>query len=365
GGWPILLTFITFPLGHQPHQNGFSYKFMLYMITTSKKALKDGGMTEEVLDKLDKFRCGVLIGSALGGFRIATDAWEALKVSYKKMNPYTVPFVVTNMGSALLAMDLGWMGPNYSISTSCATSNFFILNAANHIMRGDTDLMLCGGSDSTIFPIGLGGFMAINVLSQRNEQPTKASRLWDINRDGIVVGEGAGVLLLEELEHAKRRGANIYVEFLGGSYTCDVHHFMSPHPDGRGFELCIEKALAKSRIAREDINYINAHASSTLIGDLSEYLAITRCFGKNPKLKVNSTKSNIGNLVGASGAAEAIAVVKTGWVHPNLNLENLDEGLDMNVMVGPKKEPLDIHVALSNSFGFGGQNSSILFSPYK
>ncbi|KAL5579617.1 hypothetical protein UlMin_012059 [Ulmus minor] len=281
-------------------------KFMLFMITAGKKALKDGGMTEEVIAKRDKFRCGVIIGSALGGFRIATNVWEALRVSYKKMNPYIVPFVTTNMG------------PNYSIYKTCSTINFCILNAANHIMRGDT------------------------------------------NCDGIVMGEGAGVLLLEELEHAKEMCQYIYAKFLGGIYTCDVHHFMSPHPDGRGFELCIEKALSECRIAREDINYINSHASSTPIGDLSEYQAITNCFGKNPKLKVNSTKSIIGNLVRGSGATVAIAVVKTGWVHPTLNLEDPDEGLlvcvdhDINVMVGPKKERLDMKVALS-----------ILFAPYK
>ncbi|CAB4302736.1 unnamed protein product [Prunus armeniaca] len=343
-------------------------KFMLYLISAGKKALADGGITEEVMDNLDKSRCGVIIGSALGGMKVFNDAIEALRISYKKMNPFCIPFATTNMGSAILAMDLGWMGPNYSISTACATSNFCILNAAYHIMRGETDMMLCGGSEAAIIPIGLGGFSACKVLSQRNSEPTKASCPWDINRDGFVIGEGAGVLLLEELEHAKRRGANIYAEFLGGSFTCDAYHMTEPHPDGTGVALCIEKALDQSGVCREDVNYINAYAASTPTGDLKEYRAIIRCFGKNPELRVNSTKSMIGHLLGASGAVEAVATIKaiqTGCIHPNINLENPDESVDMNVLVGPKKEKLDIKVAMSNAFGFGGHNSSILFAPCK
>ncbi|KAG2717876.1 hypothetical protein I3760_03G194600 [Carya illinoinensis] len=343
-------------------------KFMLYLLTAGKKALADGGITEDVMNDLDKAKCGVLIGSAMGGMKVFNDAIEALRVSYKKMNPFCVPFATTNMGSAMLAMDLGWMGPNYSISTACATSNFCILNAANHITRGEADVMLCGGSDAAIIPIGLGGFVACRALSQRNSDPTKASCPWDINRDGFVMGEGAGVLLLEELEHAKRRGANIYAEFLGGSFTCDAYHMTEPHPDGAGVILCIEKALAQSGVSRDDVNYINAHATSTPAGDLKEYQALIACFGQNPELKVNSTKSMTGHLLGAAGAVEAVAAVqaiRTGWVHPNVNLENPDQGVNTNMLVGSKKERLDIKAVLSNSFGFGGHNSSIIFAPYK
>ncbi|KAF2606357.1 hypothetical protein F2Q68_00045528 [Brassica cretica] len=299
---------------------------------------------------------------------VFNDAIEALKISYKKMNPFCVPFATTNMGSAMLAMDLGWMGPNYSISTACATSNFCILNSANHIIRGEADVMLCGGSDAVIIPIGLGGFVACRALSQRNNDPTKASRPWDSNRDGFVMGEGAGVLLLEELEHAKKRGATIYAEFLGGSFTCDAYHMTEPRPDGAGVILCIERALADAGISKEQINYINAHATSTPAGDLKEYQALAHCFGQNPELKVNSTKSMIGHLLGAAGAVEAVATIqaiRTGWVHPNINLENPDNGVDTSLLVGPKKERLSIKAALSNSFGFGGHNSSIIFAPYK
>ncbi|KAF3520141.1 hypothetical protein DY000_02063921 [Brassica cretica] len=343
-------------------------KFMLYLLTAGKKALVDGGVTEEVMAEFDKAKCGVLIGSAMGGMKVFQDAIEAMKISYKKMNPFCVPFATTNMGSAMLALDLGWMGPNYSISTACATSNFCILNSANHIIKGEADVMLCGGSDSVIIPIGLGGFVACRALSQRNNDPTKASRPWDSNRDGFVMGEGAGVLLLEELEHAKKRGATIYAEFLGGSFTCDAYHMTEPRPDGAGVILCIERALADAGISKEQINYINAHATSTPAGDLKEYQALAHCFGQNPEIKVNSTKSMIGHLLGAAGAVEAVATVqaiRTGWVHPNINLESPDNGVDTNLLVGPEKERLDIKAALSNSFGFGGHNSSIIFAPYK
>ncbi|URE46467.1 3-oxoacyl- acyl-carrier-protein synthase [Musa troglodytarum] len=314
-------------------------KFMLYLLTAGKKALEDGGVTEEVMSQFEKTRCGVLIGSAMGGMKVFNDAIEALRVSYKKMNPFCVPFATTNMGSAMLAMDLGWMGPNYSISTACATSNFCILNAAHHIIRGEADVMLCGGSDAAVIPIGLGGFVACRSLSQRNNDPTKASRPWDVDRDGFVMGEGAGVLLLEELDHAKQRGAEIYAEFLGGSFTCDAYHMTEPHPEvtwpfdksGTGIVLCIEKALSESGVSREDINYVNAHATSTLSGDLKEYQALMCCFGKNPELRVNSTKSMTGHLLGAAGAVEAVAVVqaiRTRWVHPNINLDNPEKSVD-------------------------------------
>ncbi|KAG1342586.1 3-oxoacyl-[acyl-carrier-protein] synthase II, chloroplastic [Cocos nucifera] len=352
-------------------------KFMLYILTAGKKALENGGVTEDVMSQLDKARCGVLIGSAMGGMTVFNDAIEALRISYKKMNPFCVPFATTNMGSAMLAMDLGWMGPNYSISTACATSNFCILNAAHHIVRGETDVMLCGGSDAAIIPIGLGGFVACRALSQRNADPTEASRPWDVDRDGFVMGEGAGVLLLEELEHAKRRGAEIYAEFLGGSFTCDAYHMTEPHPEGTGIILCIEKALAESGVAREDVNYVNAHATSTPSGDLKEYQALIHCFGQNPEELLVLWKPLLQYRHGSLhkmykvvrypvlGFAIFNVAIRTGWVHPNINLDNPEENVDVNKMVGSKKERLDVKVALSNSFGFGGHNSSILFAPYK
>ncbi|XP_024964031.1 3-oxoacyl-[acyl-carrier-protein] synthase II, chloroplastic-like [Cynara cardunculus var. scolymus] len=344
-------------------------KFTLYILAVGKKALADGGLTASQMEEMDKSRCGVLIGSGLGGMKIFSDSVETMyTISYKKLNPFCVPSTFTNIGSSLLAMDLGWMGPTYSISTACATSNFCILNATNHIIDGDADMMLCGGSEAPILPLGVAGFVACRALSERNDDPTKASRPWDSGRDGFVMGEGAGVLLLEELEHAKKRGANIYAEVLGGSFTSDAYHPTKPHPEGTGAILCMEKALSQSGVTREDVNYINAHATSTPAGDIKEFQAIVHCFGKNQELKVNSTKSMIGHLLGAAGAVEAIATIQaiqTGWVHPNMNLDNPDKDVDMNVLVGQKKERLDVKVAMSNSFGFGGHNSTILFAPFR
>ncbi|CAD5177968.1 unnamed protein product [Musa acuminata subsp. malaccensis] len=314
------------------------------------------------MSQFEKTRCGVLIGSAMGGMKVFNDAIEALRVSYKKMNPFCVPFATTNMGSAMLqwiCVDLNQSKYLNLPKTACATSNFCILNAANHIVRGEADVMLCGGSDSMIIPIGLGGFVACRALSQRNNDPAKASRPWDVvcDRDGFVMGEGAGVLLLEELDHAKLRGAQIYAEFLRGSFTCDAYHMTEPHPEGTGIVLCIEKALSESGVFREDVNHVNAHATSTLSGDLKEYQALIHCFGKNPKLRVNSTKSMTGHLLGAAGAVEAVAVVqaiRTGWVHPNINLDKPEETV---VRCGYASGVRKV-AALSNSFGFGG-------APYK
>ncbi|CAI5477397.1 unnamed protein product [Closterium sp. Yama58-4] len=342
-------------------------KYMRYLLTAGKRALKDAHMTHEVQEGFNKQKCGVLIGSAMGGMQVFNDAVEALKVSYRRMNPFCIPFVTTNMGGAMLAMDLGWMGPNYSISTACATANYCILAAAQHIQRGDADVMLSGGSDAPVLPIGLGGFVACKALSKRNDEPERASRPWDKDRDGFVMGEGAGVLVLEELEHAKARGATIYAEFLGGSVSCDAHHMTDPHPEGKGVLMCIEQALASSGVPREYVNYVNAHATSTLAGDVQEYKALVAAFGNNPVLKMNATKSMIGHLLGAAGGVEAIATVgaiHTGYLHPNLNLENLEDGLDERYFVRDTKERLDVNVGLSNSFGFGGHNSSILFAPY-
>ncbi|KAJ4717740.1 3-oxoacyl-[acyl-carrier-protein] synthase [Melia azedarach] len=343
-------------------------KFMIFALIAGKKALLDGGITDEVMRELDKARCGILVGSGLGGLRVLQEGLEAVRISYRKMNPFSVPYSITNMASALLAIELGWMGPSYSIAAACATGNYCILNAANHIIKGDIDIMLCGGTEGSITSAGVAGFMASYALSQRNSEPTKASRPWDSDGDGFVMGEGCGVLVLEELEHAKRRGANIYAEFLGGSLNSDAYHITEPHPEGVGVISCIEKALDRCGVAREDVNYINAHATSTPVGDMREYQAIMHCFSKNPELKMNSTKSMIGHLLGAAGAVEAVAAVKaiqTGWIHPNINLENPDKEVDTKVLVGPRKERLDIKVAMSTSFGFGGHNSSILFAPYK
>jgi 3-oxoacyl-[acyl-carrier-protein] synthase II len=227
-----------------------------YLQVAGKKALEGAGLpwTGPELRDLNRQRCGILIGTAMGGMGTFATAVEALEAGgVRKMNPFCIPMAISNMGGAMLAMDLGFMGPNYSISTACATGNYCILSAADHIRRGEADLMLAGGSDAAVIPSGIGGFIACKALSKRNDDPAAASRPWDQGRDGFVMGEGAGVLVLEELEHAKARGAPILAEFIGGAFTCDAHHMTEPEPQGRGVIACIQKSLAHARVAPEEV----------------------------------------------------------------------------------------------------------------
>ena len=352
--------------------------FIAYQIVAAKKALQSAGLPfakgEELDAVVDKTRAGCLIGSAMGGMHSFSTATENLVKEYpswighKKMNPFCIPFAITNMGSALTAMDLGFMGPNYSISSACASGNFCILNSVDHIRNGEADLMLAGASDAAVLPSGMGGFSAVKALSKRNDDPTAASRPWDKGRDGFVMGEGAGVLVLESLEHALARGATPIAEVLGGSYSCDAHHMTEPHPDGEGVKLAITRALKDSGVDASAVNYVNAHATSTPAGDMAELRVLQRMFGKNSEFKINSTKGMIGHLLGAASAVEAVACVKAiqcGEVHPNINLEDPEDDVEMGLLVGGESERLDVRVALSNSFGFGGHNSAVLFGKYE
>ena len=289
-----------------------------------------------------------------------------MEKGYKRVNPFFVPFIITNMAGALLAKDMGFMGPNYSISTACATSNNSIVAAADHIRNGEADIMVTGGVEAAIQQLGLAGFCAIGALSERNDAPEKASRPWDKNRDGFVMGEGAGVIVLEELEHALKRGAHIIAEYLGGGLSCDAYHMTDPHPEGVGVALCIKKAIEDAGISPEYINYINAHATSTPVGDMAEVRAMYRVFDKPEAIVMNSTKSMVGHCLGAAGGIEAIASIKaieTGVVHPNINLENPEEGIRFELPT--KKKKMEVRAALSNSFGFGGHNASVIFGPYR
>ena len=345
--------------------------FIAYQIVAAKKALQAAKLPfekGEAMDAVvDKTRAGCLIGSALGGLHSFTAATEALHVQgHKKMNPFCIPFAITNMGSALTAMDLGFMGPNYSISSACASGNFCILNSVDHIRNGEADLMLAGASDAAILDSGMGGFCSVKAMSKRNDDPSGASRPWDKSRDGFVMGEGAGVLVLESLEHCLSRGATPLAEVLGGSYSCDAHHMTEPHPDGKGVALAIERALAAAGIEASDVSYVNAHATSTPAGDMAELRVLQEKF--KGFAKINSTKCMTGHLLGAASAVEAVCCVKaimTGEVHPNINLESPEDDVDLSMLVGPKREKLDVNVALSNSFGFGGHNSAVLFGKYR
>lgn len=341
-------------------------KTIKFVLVSGKKALQDAGLSwdGQEIQELNKARCGILIGSAFGGMNAFATAVEALETqSFRKMNPFCIPFAITNMSGAMLAMDLGFMGPNYAINTACATGNYCITAAAEHIIRGEADLMLGGSADAAVLPSGIGGFIACKALSKRNDSPDQASRPWDKDRDGFVMGEGAGCLVLEDYEHAKARGAKIYAEYVGGYFTCDAHHMTEPQPEGKGVKLCIERALNAAGIAPEEVNYVNAHATSTPAGDMAEYRAIRSAL-PNPDLRMNSTKSMIGHLLGGAGSVEAVATImaiQTGQVHPTINITNPEEGVDLTTVVANEKQALDVNVALSNSFGFGGHNSCLLF----
>ncbi|XP_021288574.1 3-oxoacyl-[acyl-carrier-protein] synthase I, chloroplastic-like [Herrania umbratica] len=294
-----------------------------YCLVAGKRALEDANLGSQVLGKMDRTRIGVLVGTGMGGLTVFSNGVEALiQKGYKKITPFFIPYSITNMGSALLAIDTGLMGPNYSISTACATANYCFYAAANHIRRGEAEIMVAGGTEAALIPTGIGGFIACRALSQRNNEPKKASRPWDKDRDGFVMGEGSGVLIMESLEHAMKRGANIIAEYLGGAVTCDAHHMTDPRSDGLGVSSCITKSLDDAGVSPEEVNYVNAHATSTLAGDLAEVNAIKKVFKDTSEIKMNGTKSMIGHGLGAAGGLEAIATIKaitTGWLHPTIN----------------------------------------------
>lgn len=340
--------------------------YITYSIVAGKKALAHAQLTTEKLNSLNKSKCGVIIGSGMGGMTVFADGVQALlEKGWRRVNPFFIPFVIPNMGSALLAMDLNFMGPNYTISTACATANHSIIAAANHIRNGDADLMVCGGSEAAATPIGLAGFCACKALSQRNEEPQRASRPWDKGRDGFVLAEGAGVLILESFEHAKARGATIIAEYLGGGMSCDAYHITEPRSDGEGVALCVRNALENAGISAADVNYINAHATSTLAGDMAEVNALKKIFTNPQTITMNATKSMIGHSLGAAAGIEAIVTIKAitdGIVHPTINLE--DPEPDLSFHVPTVAENIKIKAALSNSFGFGGHNATIVLAPY-
>lgn len=342
-------------------------KFIAYAIVAGKKTLESANLDAEGLAKLNKAKCGIIIGSGMGGMTVFADGVQTLlEKGPRRVTPFFVPYILTNMAGGLLGIDLGFMGPNYSISTACATSNYSIIAAANHIRNGEADLMLCGGVEAPIIPMGLGGFCACKALSQRNDAPTKASRPWDRDRDGFVMGEGAGVLLLESLEHAQARGAHILAEYLGGGVSCDAFHMTEPRPDGAGVAICLRNALQDAHVKPSDVNYVNAHATSTPAGDMMEVEALKQVLPDPKNITMNATKSMIGHALGGAGGIEAVATIKAitdGVVHPTINLENPESGIGFHIPTVAEK--CTIKVAISNSFGFGGHNATIVLAPYK
>lgn len=339
--------------------------FILFAMVAGKNALKQAGYDFNQPIDTDLSKAGVIVGSGMGGMEMFLNGTRSMmKSGIRRISPFFIPFIIPNMAGSLLAKDLGFQGPNYSVSTACATATHAIYLAGNHIFNGDADVMICGGSEACVNEMGLGGFCAIKALSKRNDNPQGASRPWDKERDGFVMGEGAGLIVLEELEHALKRNAPILAEYVGGGASCDAHHMTEPHPDGEGIYNCIHMALEQADVDASRVNYINAHATSTPVGDMSEINALTKVFKDPSSIYINATKSMIGHSLGAAGGLEAIATIMSihhKKIHPTINLENPE---DVPFIVPTEAQDLDIDVALSNSYGFGGNNASLLFKAY-
>jgi len=341
--------------------------FVQFAVAATRQALDDSALD---LDKEDRERIGVLVGSGIGGLRVIEAQHKILlEKGPGRVNPFLIPMLITNMAPGQIAIQYGLKGPNLSISTACATGNHSIGEAMKTVVRGYADIMVAGGTESSITPLGLAGFCSAKALSSRNDDPQAASRPWDRDRDGFVMGEGCGILILEELEHAKARGARIYCEIVGYGLSDDAYHMTSPPADGEGGARAMAMALKDGGMAADKVDYVNAHGTSTGVGDPAETLGIKKVFGAWAKggLWVSSTKSMTGHLLGAAGGVESVVsakTIQTGLVHPTINLHNPDEGCDLDY-VPLKGRERKVKVALSNSFGFGGHNASLLFKAFE
>lgn len=338
--------------------------FMQYAMVAAEQAVADAALPEQ----LDKDRVGVAIGSGIGGIgTIEANHQQLLNSGPRRVSPFLVPGSVINMASGNIAIRYGFRGPNFAITTACTTGTHNIGYAARTIAYGDADVMLAGGAEMAGTPLGMAGFTAARAMSTRNGEPEKASRPWDKDRDGFVLGDGAAVLVLEALEHAQARGATIYAELSGLGLSDDAHHITSPPEDGAGARLAMAAALNDAGLQPQDIDYINAHGTSTLAGDIAETNAIKDLFGEHAyRLAVSSTKSMTGHLLGAAGALEALITVlaiRDGVAPPTINLDNPDDGCDLDY-VPHQARKMPIRAAISNSFGFGGTNGSLLFRQY-
>jgi 3-oxoacyl-[acyl-carrier-protein] synthase II len=339
--------------------------FIQYGIAAAIQAIKDSGL--EVTED-NAHRIGLAIGSGIGGLPYIEKSHEVLLASGpRKISPFFIPGALINMISGIVSIMYGMRGPNIAVVSACTTGTHNIGLAARSIAYGDADVMVAGSAEMATTKLGIGGFAAMRALSTRNDAPEKASRPWDKDRDGFVLGDGAGVIVLESYEHAKRRGAKIYAELIGFGMSADASHITAPHPDGLGAALSMDSALADARLAPEDVDYINAHGTSTM-GDELEIIGIKRSFKDHAyKLAVSSTKSMIGHLLGAAGAVEAIfsiLALRDQVAPPTINLDNPSEGCDLN-LVPNQAQQRKINVALSNSFGFGGTNGSLIFRKYE
>lgn len=339
--------------------------FAQYALVTSEEALNDSGLD---LDKVDKTRVGVIWGSGNGGFY--TFQQEIMDYARgdgtPRINPYFIPKVIVDIASGWISMKYGFMGLNFTTVSACATSTTAIIDAMNYIRWGKADVIVTGGSEAAVNEAGIGGFGAMKALSTRNDDPATASRPFDIDRDGFVMGEGACALVLESYEHARSRGAKIYAEVAGGGMSADAYHLTATHPEGKGAILGMKWALEDAGVKPGEVDYLNPHATSTPMGDVSEMKAVTSFFGREAgHLHISATKSATGHMLGAAGATEAVICIKAieeGIIPPTINSKNLDPAMPsgLAVVLG-KKIAKDVNVALSNTFGFGGHNASVVF----
>jgi len=342
-------------------------RYVQFAVAAAKMAIEDSGVDTSTIDSR---RFGVMVGSGIGGLSTLEREHEAyLAKGPKRVSPFTIPMMISNIASGIISMEHGLHGPNMVIVTACATSNHNIGEAWRIIKFGDADAFVCGGAEAAILPMGLSGFANMKALSTRNDDPEGASRPFDKNRDGFVMGEGAGVLVIEELEHAKKRGAKIYAELIGYGVSADAYHLSAPSPDGSGPAFAIQMALNHGKVNANEVQYLNAHATSTGLGDVAETKAIKLAFGDYATngLLVSSTKSMTGHMLGAAGGIELIAsimAIREGVVPPTINVEEQDPECDLDVVPNVAREA-DVKVALSNSFGFGGHNASLLVSRFE
>lgn len=336
-----------------------------YAMIAADEAMKDSGLD---LDKVDLIKAGVVWGSGIGGLKTFQDEVVdfALGDGTPRFNPFFIPKMIADIGAGFISMKYGFQGPNFSTVSACASATNALIDAFNYIRLGKATIFISGGSEAAVTEAGIGGFNAMKALSQRNDSPATASRPFDKDRDGFVLGEGAGAIILEEYEHAKARGAKIYAELVGGGMTADAHHLTAPHPEGRGASNVMKFALEDAGMAPEDIDYINVHGTSTPLGDVSEIKAIQKVFGDHAyNLNISSTKSMTGHLLGAAGAIEAIAAIlalQHNTIPPTINHFTDDEGFDSRLnLTFNTAQKREIRAALSNTFGFGGHNCSIIF----
>ncbi|MER3375689.1 MAG: beta-ketoacyl-ACP synthase II [Allomuricauda sp.] len=340
-------------------------KFAQYALVSSDEAIADSGID---LNNVDKFRVGVIWGAGIGGL----ETFQNEVIGYAqgdgtpRFNPFFIPKMIADIAPGNISIKHGFMGPNYTTVSACASSANAMIDALNYIRLGHCDVIVTGGSEAAVTIAGMGGFNAMHALSTRNDSPETASRPFDATRDGFVLGEGGGALILEEYEHAKARGAKIYAEVLGGGLSSDAYHMTAPHPEGIGVVKVMENCLQNAGLKPEDVDAINTHGTSTPLGDVAELKAISKVFGNHaPEININSTKSMTGHLLGAAGAIEAIASIlamQHSMVPPTINHSVVDEQIDpsLNLTLN-KAQEREVNVAMSNTFGFGGHNACILF----